>query len=176
MAETLTHDEWLTEAKRRFGDDPMDWRFVCPSCGHIASVKDWKDAGAAEGEVAFSCVGRHLGADSSKTFKKEGGPCNYAGGGLFKLNPVSVEHVGKRIPFSLSQINREKAVMAECYHCGKPILAGEPSCSVNIAPHAASGGVMKPHHSACAPFVMQMVPNPNRPPAKNAPSGVKSTE
>lgn len=88
---TLTHDEWMTEAKRRFGDDAMQWRFVCPSCGHIASVKDWKDAGATEGEVAFSCIGRRLKADDAKTFGKKGGPCNYAGGGLFRLNPVLVQ-------------------------------------------------------------------------------------
>ena len=70
----------------------MKWRFVCPSCGHVASVKDWKDAGASEGEVAFSCVGRHLNADDAKTFKHDGGPCQYAGGGLFGLNPVTVIH------------------------------------------------------------------------------------
>ena len=40
--QTMTHAEWLAEATRRFGDDPMAWKFVCPSCGHIASVQDWK--------------------------------------------------------------------------------------------------------------------------------------
>ncbi len=29
-------------------------------------------------------------ADDSNTFKKAGGPCNYAGGGLIGLNPVQV--------------------------------------------------------------------------------------
>lgn len=57
--QTMTHAEWLAEATRRFGDDPMAWKFVCPSCGHIASVQDWKDAGAPEGAVAFSCIGRY---------------------------------------------------------------------------------------------------------------------
>lgn len=88
---TTTHEEWTAEAKRRFGDDAMKWRFICPSCGHVAAVKDWKDAGASEGEVAFSCVGRHLDADDAKTFAQKGGPCQYAGGGLFGLNPVKVK-------------------------------------------------------------------------------------
>jgi hypothetical protein len=90
-----THEQWIEEAKRRFGDDPMDWRFVCPVCGHVASVRDWKDAGAAEGEVAFSCVGRHI-EGSKAAFEQSGeGPCTYAGGGLFRLNPVEVTRDGK---------------------------------------------------------------------------------
>jgi len=85
----MTHEEWVAKAKELFGDDPMQWKFACPSCGHVASVQDWKDAGADEGEVAFSCVGRRLG--SEKQIGAEEGPCNYAGGGLFQLNPVHVE-------------------------------------------------------------------------------------
>lgn len=86
----MAHAEWVAEGTRRFGADHMKWRFVCPSCGHVASVQDWKDAGASEGEVAFSCVGRHTGAGGELAFRKQGGPCNYAGGGLFRLNPVMV--------------------------------------------------------------------------------------
>jgi hypothetical protein len=29
-------------------------------------------------------------ASDSKTFRRAGGPCLYAGGGLFKLNPIHV--------------------------------------------------------------------------------------
>lgn len=93
---SLTYLEWKAEAERRFGPDPMKWRFVCPSCGHIASTMCWKLAGATQGEVAFSCVGRHrdgakeafAGGDNSKG-------CTYAGGGLIKLNPVTVTSDGK---------------------------------------------------------------------------------
>lgn len=84
----MTHEEWQAEGKRIFGDDMSKWRFVCPVCAHEASVKDWEDAGAPRGAFAFSCVGRYLGAES---FAGKGeGPCNYAGGGLFQLNPVEV--------------------------------------------------------------------------------------
>lgn len=89
QARRISHTDWLAEGRRRFGDDVMKWKFVCPSCGHVASVQNWKDVGATEGEIAFSCVGRHL--PNAKTLGKRPGPCNYAGGGLFKLNPVTVE-------------------------------------------------------------------------------------
>lgn len=84
----LTHAAWLTEAKERFGPDPDLWAFACPSCGHVSTIRDWKNSGAGEGEFAFSCVGRALGAKAELGTKR--GPCNYAGGGLFRLNPVHV--------------------------------------------------------------------------------------
>lgn len=87
---TMTQAEWIAEGTRRFGEFGLAWRFVCPSCGHVATPKDWRDAGAPEGAIAFSCVGRYLGAKGDNSFKRDGGPCNYAGGGLFKLNPVRV--------------------------------------------------------------------------------------
>ncbi len=84
-------DEWRAEAVRRFGPDPMDWRFVCPSCGYEALVSDWKAVGAKEGEIAFSCIGRHMKTSREAFGEKGRGPCNYAGGGLFAINPVSIE-------------------------------------------------------------------------------------
>lgn len=90
----MTHAAWKAEGLRRFGADPRAWQFVCPSCGHIASVADWKAAGAPDGAVAFSCIGRYTGdgnAAADKAFKHAGGPCNYTGGGLFRLNPVEVD-------------------------------------------------------------------------------------
>lgn len=88
--QALTAQQWRAQAVERFGADPLKWRFVCPSCGHVASVQDWKNAGATQSQAAFSCVGRYTGADDSNTFKHAGGPCTYAGGGLFRLNPVEV--------------------------------------------------------------------------------------
>lgn len=86
----MTLEQWQAQARALFGDDAMAWKFACPSCGHVATVADWKAAGAPEGAVAFSCIGRWLCADDKKTFRKQGGPCQYTGGGLFKLNPVAV--------------------------------------------------------------------------------------
>jgi len=86
----MTREEWIAEARRRFGDDHLKWAFVCPSCGHVATVDDWRNAGAPEGAVAFSCVGRWAGGEG-EVFGKDGKPCNYAGGGLFRLNPIHVD-------------------------------------------------------------------------------------
>lgn len=86
---TITQADWEAEGTRLFGPDKMQWRFVCPACGHIAAVKDWQAAGAPEGAVAFSCIGRWAGA-KREAFGEGDGPCNYAGGGLIGLNPVRV--------------------------------------------------------------------------------------
>jgi hypothetical protein len=73
-----------------FGKDEMKWRFVCPVCKHVQSIQDYKDAGAPKDAVAFSCVGRWIDRSRSVVTGKGKGPCNYAGGGLFRLNPVEV--------------------------------------------------------------------------------------
>lgn len=103
----MTHAKWLAEAERRFGPDPMQWKFVCPVCKHVASTQNYKDAGAPSEAVGFSCVGRWAGAKrdalglNPEAVKrgelapaKGDGPCNYAGGGLFRLNPVEIEMEG----------------------------------------------------------------------------------
>lgn len=85
----LTHAEWTAEGRQRFGKT-MDWRFVCPVCRHAASAADYRAAGAPWGAIGFSCVGRWC-EGSRDAFTGSGpGPCNYAGGGLFGLNPVVV--------------------------------------------------------------------------------------
>lgn len=79
--------DWLEEGKELYGEDPMEWRFRCPSCGYVASLRQWKLLDGMLG-AAFSCIGRYLGA-KGELFAKTG-PCNYAGGGLLRLNPVVV--------------------------------------------------------------------------------------
>lgn len=85
--------EWEVEAKERFGDNIMNWKFRCPACGHIASVRDYKNAGAPANAVAYSCIGRYLDESHKvrEAFGEGPGPCNYAGGGLFGLNPTEVD-------------------------------------------------------------------------------------
>ncbi len=89
----MTHDEWQQEGERRFGPDRMKWRFVCPSCREAIAVSEWKEAGAPEGAIAFSCIGRYKGpteAAASAAFRNTGGPCNYTNGGLFNIAKVFV--------------------------------------------------------------------------------------
>jgi hypothetical protein len=86
----LTLEQWRAEGVERFGPDEWNWRFICPCCGHIATPRDWKDAGAPESAVAYSCVGRWAGAKREAIDGFGPGPCNYAGGGLFRLGPITI--------------------------------------------------------------------------------------
>lgn len=88
---TVTKAEFWAEGEKLFGPNVMDWRFVCPSCGHVATPRDWQAVKAPESAIAFSCVGRWMPESTATIFEKGKGPCNYAGGGLFRLNPVLVK-------------------------------------------------------------------------------------
>ena len=90
MIRTITSKEWRSEGESLFGPNMMDWKFICPVCGHIAAGHDWKAAGSTPNAIGFSCVGRWLDSKRDAFEGKGNGPCNYAGGGLFKMNPVTV--------------------------------------------------------------------------------------
>lgn len=96
----LTHAEWIAKAEKRFGKDAQKWAFKCPSCGHTATVAEYKAAGATEGQVGFNCIGRHAGGDDVvNIFEKDKGQgCNYTQGGLFTLAPIIVEQDGRDHP------------------------------------------------------------------------------
>lgn len=85
-----TYDEWKAEGNRLFGPTLLDWRFVCPVCGHVATARDWKAAGAPEGAIGFSCVGRYLDKCPALSTREGPGPCDYSGGGLIGLNPLAL--------------------------------------------------------------------------------------
>jgi hypothetical protein len=86
---TYTIDEWRAEAVRRFGPDPMFWKFKCPTCGHIQCGDDFVKINARAVKpfdretpmpvkdpknVAYQeCVGRYVG---------DMGGCSYAAYGL----------------------------------------------------------------------------------------------
>lgn len=85
-----TTKDWSDEGVRLFGKDKMNWKFACPICNSVMSVRDYKDAGAPENAVGFSCIGRYMNKRRDAFTDDGPGPCNYAGGGLFKLNPVLI--------------------------------------------------------------------------------------
>lgn len=92
MTYTIKHEDWRDEAVRRYGD-LKKIKFKCPVCGYVATPEEWKKYGGTDGQIGFSCVGRLMPAPE-RAFgggKKNGGPCDYAGGGLIRLNPVTVE-------------------------------------------------------------------------------------
>ncbi len=87
-----TREGWETEGQRLFGPSMWDRKFKCPSCGHVATAREWIEAGAPRGAIAFSCIGRWRDEPVKDAFHDEGdGPCNYTGGGLIGINPVTVE-------------------------------------------------------------------------------------
>ncbi len=70
--------------------DKTKWKFKCPSCGVSIVGQEWIDA-KAEGQYAFSCIGRST-KPKGEFLKNKKQPCNYAGGGLFKLNPIEITY------------------------------------------------------------------------------------
>lgn len=80
-------EEWKAEGKRRFGEDFMKWKFVCPMCGHVAAVEDfrqYKDQGAEPDSSYVECIGRYTGAPGPEKVKDASG-CNWAAYGLFGI-------------------------------------------------------------------------------------------
>jgi len=87
----LTQAELLAEATERFGPDPMDIAFRCPNCDDVATIREFKEAGASTAAPGQDCIGRHLGAldkakhASAEGYRKKGGRgCDWAAYGLFR--------------------------------------------------------------------------------------------
>ena len=88
----LTAREWHGRGVEMFGKDKLRWEFRCPSCKSKIIGKQWIDLDF-EGGFAFSCIGRAMKkCGDFLGDKKEGEYCNYAGGGLFGLNPVEITY------------------------------------------------------------------------------------
>jgi predicted RNA-binding Zn-ribbon protein involved in translation (DUF1610 family) len=78
--------ECLAEGRELFGRDIMKWKFRCPMCGHVASVQDFKDAGADNPNDSFQeCIGRYRGAGSPGAPDGNPNGCNWAAYGLFGI-------------------------------------------------------------------------------------------
>lgn len=77
----LTQDELMTEARARFGDDPMNFAFKCPNCGDVATIREW-DALGEQYAAGQACIGRAMGALAKKPTNTRG--CDWTAGGLFR--------------------------------------------------------------------------------------------
>jgi len=84
MRET-THQNWIKEAIELYGNDPKQWKFICPVCKTVQTIQDFIDAGVGKETIsktiAFSCIGR---------FTKTKG-CDWTLGGLFRLHTLEVK-------------------------------------------------------------------------------------
>lgn len=84
----MTVEEWKARGAELFGDDPMLWKFACSMCKNVASVQDFKDAGAkSPDQAAKMCIGRLGMTDDnlkgSMPKRRTDGPgCDWAAFGL----------------------------------------------------------------------------------------------
>lgn len=90
-------DDWQKEARRRFGNNVNDWRFTCPSCGHVQTRDDFLAMGLPERQVdfylAYTCIGHFRQTDSAATIVEVfdldvGWGCKYQGGLEPNVSPV----------------------------------------------------------------------------------------
>lgn len=85
-------DKWLAKGKELFGDEILNWEFVCPSCGNIQKPKDFQayaNVGSDPNDAYFICIGRFTGSQNGIGSDKQ--PCNYSSGGLFNLNKTIIK-------------------------------------------------------------------------------------
>ena len=109
----LTYLEWIEEGNRRFGPDRKTWKFICPACGHTQCLNDFiphVSQKTALKMIGFSCVGRVDG--HMDTNMGSGQPCNYAGGGLFGLNPIEMTFEDGRIGHFFEFAPRDEKVVS----------------------------------------------------------------
>lgn len=111
-------EDWHKLASKKFGKNARHWKFICPVCETPQTAQDFIDAGAPEEEaktsIAVECIGRWL-PEKQKAFDSrqgkivKGQPCDYAGYGLFALNPVPVEFEDGKIfhAFDFHEVNIE---------------------------------------------------------------------
>jgi hypothetical protein len=76
-----TVSEWQDEGKRRFGSDFEEWKFVCPNCGRVTAVKEFKPFGAEPSDAYQNCIGRFNGKGGGGKDTANG--CDWAAYGLF---------------------------------------------------------------------------------------------
>ena len=102
----MTSEEFQSECSKRFGDDPLQWQFVCPQCKTVQTGQQLIDTGKVSREdvggfMAFSCIGR---------FDESQG-CNWTLGGLFQIHELEVVIDGDthRPCFELAEVEVQEA-------------------------------------------------------------------
>jgi hypothetical protein len=103
----ISLEDWKNEAVRRFGKDPLDWKFICPICGHIQCGKDFQKVNREDKSpnlpvkdpknVAYQeCIGRYGGP----------GGCDYAAFGLIHANIEVITPCGTIVHvFPFAEVN-----------------------------------------------------------------------
>jgi hypothetical protein len=86
----MMYHDWVSELKKRFGNDSKQWAFVCPACGNTQTIQDFIDLKIEnpQDKVFFSCIGRY-------TITKG---CDWTLGGLLQINKQTVIKDGRATP------------------------------------------------------------------------------
>ncbi|MTE20256.1 hypothetical protein F0L17_14285 [Streptomyces sp. TRM43335] len=109
----LTQADLVAEARDRFGDNPLNWAFQCPSCKDVVTGADFRQALTdhprtnlrtnqpviASDVLGRECIGRTLGALDKGRGKYTGRGCDWAAYGLF-VGPWEIELPNGRIAYS----------------------------------------------------------------------------
>lgn len=98
----IPESEFVSEAKKRFGEDPRHWKVVCPMCRTAQSPADLLATGKfvpGSGEVnkvfGYSCIGRFTGQRDEGIIARHAGQlwdkgCNWTLGGLLQCHEVEI--------------------------------------------------------------------------------------
>ena len=87
-------DAWRQEGIRLFGKDASKWKFICPSCDRVFSVKEFLDVGGDSNAIGEECISRYN--NESK--------CCWCAYGLFDICDDHIMYNGKRHPvFSFAE-------------------------------------------------------------------------
>lgn len=78
---SISKDQWFKEGVALFGKNLSDWKFVCPICGNVASIREFEQAGASRDSAYQECIGRYVGGRSAMIEVGQT-PCDYAAYGL----------------------------------------------------------------------------------------------
>lgn len=90
MEKEQKFDEWEQEGIKLFGEDKKKWKFICPRCGHVASIQDFLDIGCDANDAFQNCIGR----------MKKGIGCDWAAYGLFGTlgkGKIVISQEGKKV-------------------------------------------------------------------------------
>ena len=78
----FTLKQWQEEAERRFGKGALDWKFKCPVCGNVQTMRMFKEKGVDPNKAYYNCASRYgFGGRSD---------CKWTMGGLLSIGGVYV--------------------------------------------------------------------------------------
>lgn len=78
----MFYDEWMAKGKKLYGDNPLDWRYKCPQCGHVQTPREFKEKGIDPNQAITCCASRYwLGGKDT---------CKWTTGGLLRIGGVYV--------------------------------------------------------------------------------------